>query len=164
MPEIQIRPAKPGDAPAMAAILNPIIAAGGTTAREEPVDAAYMAEVIATAICCHVAEDGAGTRNGTLAGMQWLDRLPELPPDVGDIATFARMAPKRPGVGRALFAVTCQAARASGLSELNAVIRADNVPGLGYYGKMGFEDHDVLPGVPLKDGTPVDRIVKRFAL
>jgi hypothetical protein len=29
---------------------------------------------------------------------------------------------------------------------------------------MGFFDHEIVPAVPLKDGTPVDRIRKRFAL
>jgi hypothetical protein len=29
---------------------------------------------------------------------------------------------------------------------------------------MGFIDHEIVPAVPLKDGTPVDRIRKRFAL
>jgi len=27
---------------------------------------------------------------------------------------------------------------------------------------MGFEDYAVIPAVPLKDGTPVDRIRKRL--
>jgi L-amino acid N-acyltransferase YncA len=160
MTEIQIRLANPDDAEGMAAVLNPIIAAGGTTAHETPVTSDDMVEIIASAICCHVALDDAGE----IAGMQWLDRLERLPADCGDIATFARLEPKRPGVGRALFSATCAAARAQGLTQLNAVIRADNVPGLGYYAKMGFRDHDVRPAVPLRDGTPVDRIVKRFAL
>jgi hypothetical protein len=29
---------------------------------------------------------------------------------------------------------------------------------------MGFADHSVRAAVPLKDGTPVDRIGKRFSL
>jgi hypothetical protein len=29
---------------------------------------------------------------------------------------------------------------------------------------MGFQDHRVIPGVPLSDGTPVDRVLKRYQL
>ena len=40
--------------------------------------------------------------------------------------------------------------------------RADNTPGLGYYGKMGIKEVDRLIAVPLSDGTPVDRVIRRF--
>ncbi len=144
----------------MAGVLNPIIAAGGTTAIESPVSPDDMAEVIETAICCHVAIDC----DGAVAGMQWLDRSNQPGDPTGYISTFARLAPRLPGVGRLLFSATCRAARAAGLAQLNAKIRADNRPGLGYYGKMGFKDHEVLKGVPLSDGTPVDRVIKLLVL
>ena len=67
MTEIQIRLANPDDAEGMAAVLNPIIAAGGTTAHETPVTSDDMVEIIASAICCHVALDDAGE----IAGMAW---------------------------------------------------------------------------------------------
>ena len=47
---------------------------------------------------------------------------------------------------------------------MNAEIRADNEGGLAFYGKMGFQDQDVDRAVPLGDGTPVDRINKRYPL
>jgi L-amino acid N-acyltransferase YncA len=155
-----VRAAQISDAPGMADVLNPIIQAGGTTALEtelSPEDLAHMALRSPSHICCHVAEDG----EGRIVGFQWLDKNPKLPPDMGDIATFARLHPKLPGVGRALFAATLEAACEAGLSMLNATIRADNTGGLTYYGKMGFAHHANIPGVPLKDGTPVDRVMKR---
>ncbi|MDB5552313.1 MAG: GCN5-related N-acetyltransferase, partial [Rhizobium sp.] len=74
------------------------------------------------------------------------------------------MSPKTKGVGTALFPVTRAAAEKLGLAFINATIRADNVSGLAYYTAMGFEDYDRQVGVPLLDGTPVDRIKKRFLL
>ncbi|MHC2364347.1 ribosomal protein S18 acetylase RimI-like enzyme [Rhizobium leguminosarum] len=72
------------------------------------------------------------------------------------------MNPRTPGVGSALFPTTRAAAEELGLEFINATIRADNVSGLGYYAKMGFETYDRLVQVPLQDGAPVDRIKKRF--
>lgn len=163
MTEIPIRPAEDIDAAAMAAVLTPIVLAGGTTAIATPMT---PEEIIAAfirskgAVCCHVALDP----DGVVAGFQTLYRADHLPEDVGDIASFTRRDPPLKGAGRALFAATVEAARGAGLAEINATIRADNVPGLGYYTKMGFQDHDRIKGVPLKDGTPVDRVQKRYAL
>lgn len=158
-----VRPVTSADAPALARLLNAVIRAGGTTALEsefspEALDATYLTG--AKVHCCHVAEDAAGE----LAAFQTLGRYPGLPDDVGDIATFAAIERKQSGAGRALFAATTARARALGLSAINATIRADNVGGLAFYTKVGFSDHGVSHGVPLVDGTPVDRVHKRFAL
>ncbi len=69
-----------------------------------------------------------------------------------------------PGAGTALFKATCDHARSIGLKALNATIRADNLGGLTYYGKMGFVDYKVDKAVPLNDGRLVDRISKRYLL
>jgi len=101
---------------------------------------------------------------GRLLGFQTLGREAHLPDGVGDIGTFARVGGTQRGVGSALFVATRAAAKAKGLSAINATIRADNTGGLAFYGRMGFVDHSVSRGVPLKDGRPVDRIYKRFDL
>ncbi|MFT7596835.1 MAG: L-amino acid N-acyltransferase YncA [Paracoccaceae bacterium] len=158
-----IRPIALPDVPAACRILNDIIRAGGTTAFETPMDETRFADIYLLGtdlICCHVVLDG----DDQLAGFQWMGRNPKLPTDCADIATFARRDPALRGAGRALCAVTKAAALALGFSQINATIRADNVPGLGYYSKMGFVDFTVAKAVPLKDGTPVDRISKRLAL
>lgn len=160
---IRVRPIRLNDVPAASAILNRIIEIGGTTAQQVVFDADRFAAAYVTGdnlICCHVALDAAGQ----VAGFQWLGRNPKLPPECADIATFARQAPVLPGVGTALFKETCRVARAQGLKQINATIRADNRPGLGYYTKMGFADHSVARAVPLADGTPTDRVSKRFTL
>ena len=152
------------DARELAELLNAIIAQGGTTALEDPFTPERLAEaylVGPAVLCCFVAIDRA---TGRLEGFQTLGRYPGLPYDVGDIGTFARIDGKQRGVGSALFAATRERALRLGLTAINATIRADNVGGLAFYGKMGFEDHSVTPAVPLREGRPVDRVNKRFRL
>lgn len=160
---LTVRPVAADDAAELAELLNAIIAAGGTTALQEPftpeaLDAAYLTGP--NVHCCFVAED----EDGTLLGFQTLGRYPGLPEDVGDIGTFARIGGTQRGIGSALFAETAKRAAELGLSAINATIRGDNTGGLAFYTKQGFVDHGVTEGVPLKDGTPVDRVHKRFAL
>ncbi|WP_170759885.1 GNAT family N-acetyltransferase [Ruegeria lacuscaerulensis] len=144
-------------------ILNQIIAIGGTTALEAPFSQALFAQSFlegADKICCHVALDD----QGEVAGFQWRGANDALPDNFGDIATYTRREPALKGAGRALFEETSKFAAALGLSAINATIRADNRQGLSYYDKMGFQDYSVAYGVALQDGTPVDRISKRFDL
>ena len=158
----EIRPARSEDMAQMADILNEIIAIGGTTAHEKPVTAQKLEDsyLNSDAYCCVVAIDDAGE----VAGFQALENGSEYGVGIGEISSFARQTPKTPGTGSALFKATVEGARAANLSAINAKIRADNVPGLAYYTKMGFQDHSVIPGVPLSDGTPVDRVLKRYQL
>ncbi|WP_421851039.1 GNAT family N-acetyltransferase [Novosphingobium sp.] len=160
---LTVRQAGADDAAELADLLNAVIAAGGTTALQQPftpaaLDAAYLTGP--NVHCCFVAED----EDGTLLGFQTLGRYPGLPEDVGDIGTFARIGGTQRGIGSALFAATASRAAELGLSAINATIRGDNTGGLAFYIKQGFIDHGVTPGVPLADGTPVDRVHKRFAL
>ncbi len=159
-----IRPGRPADAAPLTRLLNEIIAAGGTTAMEEPLTQDGFADYFLTGpevFCCQVAEDAA---TGEPLGFQAVCRYPDLPPGWGDIATFVRRAPRLPGIGTALFPHTVAAAKACALVAINAAIRADNVGGLAYYEKIGFRTYRTLAGVPLGDGTPVDRILKRYDL
>ena len=158
---IPVRAIQKTDVPEACRILNEIIAAGGTTAFETPFTDDVFAQCYLTGadiICCHVALD----ETGQVAGFQWLGRNDELPADCADVATFARRRPLLKGTGRALFPVTVKSARKLGFASINATIRADNVPGLSYYAKMGFVDHNVKQDVPLSDGTLVSRISKRY--
>ncbi|MCV9945187.1 MULTISPECIES: GNAT family N-acetyltransferase [unclassified Rhizobium] len=157
---MHIRRAVSADAEELSSLLNEIIIAGGTTALETPLLAAEFADWFIDGefpLACHVAE-----HDQSLVGFQSLSLYGDPPKGVADIATFARLNPRTPGVGSALFPATRAAAEELGLEFINATIRADNVSGLGYYTKMGFETYDRLVQVPLQDGTPVDRIKKRF--
>ncbi|PTX58112.1 L-amino acid N-acyltransferase YncA [Litoreibacter ponti] len=159
---MKIRLASPHDKPALTEILNDIIAIGGTTAYEDPLAPAYFDRLVEAddpKTFLHVAE-----AEGEIVGFQWME--PFDPPDdhIGGIATFARPGTTQRGIGSALFEVTKSASRAAGYAEIEAKIRADNSGGLAYYTRMGFEDRFVTTGVPLKDGTPVDRVHKRLIL
>ena len=159
---IDIRPASREDAPELAELLNAIIARGGTTALQESYTPDRLADAYLVGfdvICCFVAVD---TVTRTPEGFQTLGRLPSLPDGWGDIGTFARVGGTQRGIGTALFAATRQEARRQGLHGINATIRADNTGGLAFYGRMGFEDHDITRDVPLRDGTPVDRVHRRY--
>jgi GNAT superfamily N-acetyltransferase len=160
---LSVRRVSPDDAPALAELLNAIIARGGTTALQTPFTPERLDEAYLTGpdvICCHVATDG----QGTLEGFQTLGRYPGLPEGWGDIGTFVRLDGQQRGIGGALFAATRRRAAELGLAGINATIRADNTGGLAFYSRMGFADYSVWKAVPLDDGTPVDRVSKRLRL
>jgi L-amino acid N-acyltransferase YncA len=157
-----IRKADVADAEGMADILNRIILIGGTTAHEQEFSIAKVTRhyINGTAvICCHVAEEA-----GQIIGFQAVDRHPELPAGWGDIGTFVDPDVQRSGAGALLFQATCDATRAAGLTAINATIRADNAPGLGYYARRGFQDYATDPDYVLADGARVGRVSKRFDL
>ena len=165
MSTIAVRDVRASDAPELADLFNAIIARGGTTAFEKPFTADGLRDgylMGARTISCVVAVDDT---TGRLEGFQMLGDFGDpMAAGTGDIGTFVRIDGKQRGVGRALFAATCANARAAGVGMLNASIRADNIGGLTFYTKLGFVDHAIRPAVPLADGTPVDRIYKRYAL
>lgn len=159
-----IRPARRDDAGAMCAILNPLIAAGGSTAHRRPFDTARMRQHYLAPdelVSCVVAE-----RDGDVVGFQslvWADDPEDpLPEGWTVIASFVQRGLTGRGIGRAMFERTQAAAKAAGVVAMDATIRADNPAGLRYYAAMGFDDWDLLRAVPLSDGTPVDRIRKRY--
>jgi L-amino acid N-acyltransferase YncA len=157
-----IRKAAPSDAAELAGLLNEIIRAGGTTALETELAADEFDDWFISgqyALVCHVAEV-----SGKLFGFQSLSLFGDPPPGWVDIATFARLAPRMKGVGTALFPATRKVAEGLGLKAINATIRADNVNGLAYYEKMGFETYHRVEQVPLSNGALVDRIKKRYAI
>ncbi|NLS05551.1 GNAT family N-acetyltransferase [Rhizobium sp. P32RR-XVIII] len=160
MVHLDIRRASPDDAEELCELLNEIIEAGGTTALETPLSIEELTDwFIAgeSALTCHVAQAGA-----SIAGFQFLSLYENLPEGWADIGTFSRMSPKIRGVGTALFAATLSAAEELSIEFINATIRADNTGGLAYYEKMGFRTYRTLENIPLRDGTLVDRIQKRY--
>ena len=92
-----IRAATPADAPAMTAILNAIIAIGGTTAHEDPKTEATVLHDYITGpdvLACSIAEG-----QGTVIGWQsvgWYHGNPE-------IGTFVQPGIQAKGIGAQLF-------------------------------------------------------------
>lgn len=161
---VTTRAAIPSDSSALTEIFNGIVLAGGTTAHQTPFDTARMQRHYIepkTLISCTVAEV-----NGKIAGFQslvWPDENGQpFPAGWAVIASFVGAGFAGQGVGRALFNATLDAAIQANVKTIDATIRADNSGGLAYYNSLGFADYDILPSVPLRDGTRVDRIRKRI--
>ena len=153
-----IRDARPGDAEAMTAILNRIIAMGGTTAHETPKTGQQVRndyvdgpEVLASV----VVEVG-----GAVIGWQSVGRWQGDP----HIGSFVDPGVQAKGAGAAMFDLTCQRLRGQGVGYIMASIRADNVPGLAYYARIGFVDVGQDADFALSDGRVVGRIHRRFDL
>lgn len=159
-----IRSFERADAPALTDLLNDIIARGGTTALQDPFTSESLSKTYLNGPNVHICLVAADPITQRIEAFQTLGRYPDLPSDIGDIGTFARTDGTQRGAGSALFAEMVKQARALGLSAINASIRSDNTGGLAFYSKQGFTGHAVTAGVPLKDGTPIDRVHKRFGL
>ncbi len=159
---LTVRPAEPSDAVQMAALLNEIIALGGTTAITTPLspdDMRTKMQAGAPRAAWHVAVDGT-----KVLGFQWIAPHSELPPEVADIATFAKVGQVKRGIGSSLFEATQKAARALGFTWINANIRTDNTGGVRYYDSRGFRTYHVKTGVDLGEDLVVDKVLKRFDL
>ena len=162
---ITVRRAVPDDAMDMVFLLNEIINIGGTTAQQSLFDEDRMlAHYLAPPnnVACHVAVEG-----DILLGFQALEwSMPDQdgkydrPADWAYIASFVKDGQQGKGVGVKLFAATKAEAISQGVKAIDATIRADNVPGLAYYAKMGFREDSRILQAPLRDGTKIDRIRK----
>lgn len=156
---LEIRPATPQDAGAMAKLINEIIAIGGTTAHAEPFDEAGIIDTFIAprlAISCFVAVNGSqivGFQSLEWADPEWPGADP-LPADWAVIATYVDPHAHKTGIGRSLFAETAKAAKAAGAVFIDATIRRENKGGQAYYHAMGFRDY--------REGTAT--ISKRYSL
>ncbi|MDO9638112.1 MAG: GNAT family N-acetyltransferase [Pseudotabrizicola sp.] len=153
-----IRPATPQDAPQMAALLNTIIAIGGTTAHESPKSPATVCHDYIDGpdtITCVVAEEA-----GQILGWQSVGW------HTGDahIGSFVDPHTQAKGIGAQLFAQTRALCAARGIADVFATIRADNAPGLAYYARLGFADIEAEPDYALSTGQVVGRIHRKLTL
>lgn len=155
---MMVRKATAGDSAAMSAILNAIIAIGGTTAHQTPKTAeAVRAEYVeGPQVLSSVVAEGADGVIGWQSVEMWQGEA--------HIGTFVHPGAQAGGVGTALFSMTCATLRQKGVPAIFASIRADNVPGLGYYARIGFADFATEPGFALRDGRVVGRVHRRFDL
>lgn len=141
-----VRRACSDDVDALVEILNEIISIGGTTAHRrhfdrEGVRAAFIDA--ARLICCFVCVQGSGPVG--FQALEWSD--PDwpgddrLPADWAIIASYVKPARQCEGIGAALFERTREAARAAGVSYIDATIRRENSGGLKFYGRLGFTEY-----------------------
>lgn len=153
-----VRPATPADAEAMAAILNAVIALGGTTAHEtpKPQDKVRQDYITGPDVLSSVVAELDGQVVGWQAANLWQAEA--------HIGSFVQPGLQANGTGAQMFALTCQLLRAKGIATIIASIRADNLPGLAYYARIGFVDFAHDPDFALSDGTVVGRVHRRFDL
>ena len=151
-----IRHAIPDDAAAMAEILNQIIAIGGTTAHQHPKSVEEVQDHYITGpeVISSVVAEAQGQVTGWQSVEYWQ----------GDahIGTFVRPGAQAAGAGAAMFALTCDTVQMAGVTSIVASIRADNVPGLRYYARIGFVDFASEPQFALETGQVVGRVHRRF--
>jgi len=163
MTSLTIRPAVDADTEGMRTLLNEIIRVGGTTAITSELSPDEMRAWFISGeavVSCLVAVDS----NGTVVGFQSLSTYDSLPAGWVDIATFASRSRHKSGVGSALFARTREAASRLSFAAINATIRVDNVGGLAYYSRIGFETHLLEDGDAQAQGRVFNRVHKRFVL
>ena len=160
---LTIRPAVDADTEGMRTLLNEIIRVGGSTAITNELSPDEMREWFISGeavVSCFAAVDS----DGTIAAFQSLSKCGSLPPGWVNIATFASRSRQKSGVGSALFAHTREAAARLGFASINASIRVDNLGGLAYYSRMGFETYLIEEGDPQAQGRVFNRVYKRFDL
>ena len=158
---IHTRRAGPLDARPMAELLNAIIAKGGTTALTDPVTSGDLRGWMATPGAIWTVAEGD---DGALMGFQWVEPLPDLPPDTVSIATFSRVGQTGLGIGSALFVATVEASKRAGFRWISAEIRDDNIGGLTYYKSRGFEEVGRKAGIRLGNGLIVGKVLTRYEL
>lgn len=152
------RLAEPADTPGMTTLLNAVIAKGGTTAHQSPMTEAEVREhyIDGPDVLSSVVAEGAGRIIGWQSVGHWKGE-----PHIG---TFVQPDLQAMGVGAALFALTLTVLRKTAARYIIAWIRADNVPGLAYYARIGFRDIGGDPGFALDNGQVVGRIYRRYDL
>ena len=136
-----VRRATPDDVDGMVAVLQALTAAGLRTRPDDPEFTLQHYVQPPNGILCSVAVE-----DDTVLGLQALTRaLPDNPwgvtPGWGIIGTHISPDAARKGIGKALFAVSKEAARDAALSHIDATIQGTNSGGLAYYEAMGFRTY-----------------------
>jgi L-amino acid N-acyltransferase YncA len=139
---IRIRPVRVEDAEGLANVLNPLIQAGESTALDRvftPDEERIFISTFPARGIFHVAEK---TDDGVILGFQNVEPFATYTDaftHVGVIGTYVAPSGHRHGIGRLLFEATRFAAKEKGYEKFFAFVRADNVAGLAFYKRIGFE-------------------------
>lgn len=154
-----IRPATPADAPAIVALINPIIALGTMTAYTTPFTNAAQREYLERfpqAGVFNLAVDGEDL-------LGWQEIVPTDVPGEAEIATFVRLDQHGRGVGSALMRASTATMRERGFRTIIAEIRADSPVSQAYYIRHGFSEtarYDRLAD----DGRVMPKILRTLLL
>jgi L-amino acid N-acyltransferase YncA len=135
---IELRPAVPADAPALAKIYNEGIAERQATFETRPRTAAEVAEWIAEGRPFLVAEDG----NGGVAGFARLSAYSDrcVYEGVGEHGVYVAAAARGHGTGLALLRGLCGAAERAGYYKLTSRVFKTNAASRALHRAAGFEE------------------------
>jgi len=159
---IEIRDVRIEDAEAIAAILNPIIAARCYTAFDTPVTIEQEREFIRNFPARGIFLVGVDTTTSHVVGFQDVSPFADFTrafDHVGIIGTYVDLDRRRQGIASALFRATFEAARRNGYEKFFTYVRADNASGLDTYLRHGFRIVGTAERHAKIDGTYVDEIV-----
>lgn len=156
-----IRPARPEDAPAIAAIWNPVIRDTAITFESVEKTPADITTLIAARPAFLVAEEAEGIAGfatyGQFRGGTGYDRTMEHTVILGPGA-------RGRGLGRALMAAIEDHARAGGAHTIFAGVSADNAPGVAFHAALGYRTVARLPEVGWKFGRWMDLVLMQKTL
>lgn len=139
--DLAVRDARPEDAEAILAVLNPIIEAGTYTALDKPLTADEERQYILSFPrrgIFHVAIRHADQR---LVGFQSMEPFATFTgafDHVGVLGTYVELSLLRQGIAHCLFEATFNAGRKKGYEKVFTYVRADNPGALATYRRHGF--------------------------
>lgn len=160
--DLLVRDVVPADAPAIVAILNPIIAARVHTAFDAPFSIDDERDYIVQFPSRGVWKVAVRPSDGRVVGFQVLEPFGPYTSafdHVGTLGTYVDLEQRRQGIAKALFASTFEAARQKGYEKIFTFVRADNPAALATYSAHGF----VVVGTARKhariDGRYIDEML-----
>ena len=161
-----IRPARPDDAAAIAAIYAPEVLTGTATFEIEPPDAAEIGARMAKvkdAGWPWLVDDADGVIRGYAYASQFRDRAAYA--RTCESSIYVASTAHRQGVGRALVAALVVAARAAGFREMIAVIGdSANAGSIGLHRACDFHEVGRLENVGWKFGRALDVVYMQRSL
>jgi L-amino acid N-acyltransferase YncA len=159
---IRIRPVRVEDAERVVNVLNPLVQAGESTALDRVFTAdeegIFISEFPARGVF-NVAEK---TDDGVIVGFQNVEPFATYTDafaHVGVIGTYVDPSGHRQGIGRLLFEATRLKAKDKGYEKFFAFVRADNVAGLAFYKRIGFEVIGIAKRHAKIKGRYIDEVI-----
>ena len=163
-----LRPALPGDAAALAAILNAEIAGGTASWKTDPVSAEAMADWHLSRLTggFPVLVAAEPDTHGVIRGFASYGPFRSGGAYAGTVehSVYVAAPARRQGIGGGLLAALIADARGRGLSRMVGAISADQEGSLALHARFGFADCGRLPGVGAKFGRRLDLVLMVLAL
>jgi L-amino acid N-acyltransferase YncA len=156
------RPARPHDAEAIVAILNPIVEAGTFTVFDAPFTAEAERAYLAAFPARGVFQVAVRESDGRVVGFQSMEPFAGYTrafDHIGVMGTYVAQDSRRQGVAARLFEATYVAALAKGYEKIFTYVRADNDAALRVYLRQGFRIVGTARRHARLEGRYIDEIV-----